>query len=78
MSFFICDSCYHSHDIFSNVVAKNEAGKYNIDFLGEIPIDINLRIQSDEGKPACIANADSDIANIYFSIARAVHKKLIN
>ncbi len=76
MSYFICDSCNQRHEIFSNGGAKNEAGKYEVDFLGEIPIDINLRIQSDEGKPACIVNEDSEIAKIYLSIARSVHNKL--
>jgi ATP-binding protein involved in chromosome partitioning len=76
MSYFICDSCNQRHEIFSNGGAKNEARKYKVDFLGEIPIDINLRIQSDEGKPACIANEESDIAKIYLSIARSVHNKL--
>ena len=33
---------------------------------GELPIDKNLRIQSDEGTPACIADPVGVIANIYF------------
>ena len=78
MSYFICDSCNKKHEIFSYGGVKREAEKCKIDFLGELPIDKNLRIQSDEGTPACIADPDGVIANIYLSIAKKIHKILIN
>ena len=76
MSYFICDSCNQRHEIFSNGSVKKEAEIFEIDFLGEIPINKNLRILSDEGRPACIADPDSDIANIYSSIATKIHQKI--
>ena len=54
MSYFICDSCNTRHEIFSNGGAKKESEKFKTTFLGEIPINKELRIQSDEGRPACI------------------------
>ncbi len=78
MSYFICDSCNQRHEIFSNGSVKKEAEKFKIDFLGELPINKNLRIQSDEGRPVCIADLNNDIANVFSSIAQAVHKKLTN
>ena len=78
MSYFICDSCNQRHEIFSNGNVKKEAEKFKIDFLGKFPINKNLRIQSDEGRPACIADPNGDIANVFSSIAQAVHKKLTN
>ena len=74
MSYFICDSCNKKHEIFSYGGVKREAEKFKVDFLGELPIDKNLRIQSDEGRPACIANPDGVIANTYLSIAKKVHQ----
>ena len=41
---FICDSCGKRHEIFSNGGAKQEATKYQTTFLGEIPIDKDLRM----------------------------------
>ena len=76
MSYFICDSCNQRHEIFSNGSVKKEAEKFKIDFLGEIPINKNLRILSDEGRPACIADPSGDIANIYSSIATKIHQKI--
>ena len=49
---------------------KNEAEKFEIPFLGEIPIDKRLIKQSDEGKPSCIDNPDSDISKKYISMAK--------
>ena len=76
MSYFICDSCNQRHEIFSSGSVKKEAEIFEIDFLGEIPINKNLRILSDEGRPACIADPNGDIANIYSSIAIKIHKKI--
>ena len=75
MSYFICDSCKKKHEIFSTGGVKKEAEKFNIPFLGELPIDKNLRIQSDEGQPVCINNPDSEIAKIYISIAKSIVNK---
>ena len=76
MSYFICDSCNQRHEIFSNGSVKKEAEIFEIDFLGEIPINKNLRILSDEGRPACIADPNGDIAKIYSSIATKIHQKI--
>ena len=72
MSYFICDNCNEKHFIFSNDGAKKEAEKFQIPFLGSLPIDKELRIQSDEGRPACIDNPTGDIAKNYFKIANNI------
>jgi len=78
MSYFICDSCNQRHEIFSNGNVKKEAEKFKIDFLGKLPINKNLRIQSDEGRPVCIADSNNDTAKVFSYIAQEVHKKLTN
>ena len=75
MSYFICNNCKQKHEIFSNGGAKKESEKFNIPFLGEIPIDIDLRIKSDEGKPFCISEIKNDISEIYISIAKKIANK---
>ena len=74
MSYFICDNCSEKHFIFSNDGAKKEAEKFQIPFLGSLPIDKELRIQSDEGRPACIDKPTGDIAKSYFEIASSIIK----
>ena len=72
MSYFICDNCNEKHYIFSNEGAEKEAEKFQIPFLGSLPINKELRIQSDEGRPACIDNPAGDIAKKYFEIANTI------
>ena len=70
MSYFICSNCDERHEIFSYGGAKKEAEKFETNFLGELPIDKNLRIHSDEGEPVCISEPESDIAKMYIKIAK--------
>jgi len=76
MSFFICSNCKVRHEIFSSGGAKKEAENFNTSFLGELPIDINLRINSDNGTPVCISDPDSSIAKTFITIAKIIHSKL--
>ena len=69
MSYFICSNCDERHEIFSYGGAKKEAEKFETNFLGELPIDKNLRIHSDEGEPVCISEPESDMAKMYIKIA---------
>ena len=57
---------------FSHEGAKKEAEKFQIPFLGSLPIDKELRIQSDEGRPACIDKPEGDIAKKYMEIAKSI------
>ena len=61
MSYFICDNCNEKHFIFSNDGAKKEAEKFQIPFLGSLPISKDLRVQSDEGRPSCIDDPNGEI-----------------
>ena len=76
MSYFLCDNCNEKHYIFSKDWVKNEAEKFEIPFLGEIPIDKRLREQSDEGKPSCIDDPDSVISKKYISMAKNLNESL--
>ena len=76
MSYFKCDNCNQKHYIFSKDGVKKEAEESKIPFLGEIPIDTNLRIQSDKGIPALIDNPDDEISKKFISIAKNLKKSL--
>ncbi len=76
MSYFICDNCDEKHFIFSKDGGIKEAGKFNVPFLGSIPIDKRLRQQSDEGKPSCIDDPQSDMSKKYINIAKNLDKSL--
>jgi ATP-binding protein involved in chromosome partitioning len=52
MSYFICPDCGKRYDIFGHGGAKRRAEQLSIPFLGEVPINISIRVHGDEGRTA--------------------------
>jgi len=69
MSYFNCPHCGERSDIFSHGGAKAEADKLGMDFLGEIPLHMDIRETSDSGKPIVVSDPDSEHAKAYRGIA---------
>jgi len=76
MSTFICPKCGERSDIFGHGGAKLEAEKLGIPFLGGIPLDMEIRIKSDEGRPVVATAPDGAHARIYRDIATAAWAQL--
>jgi len=76
MSTFHCPKCGHESHIFSHGGAKREADKLGIEFLGEIPLDMEIRETSDGGRPIVVSNPDSPHAKAYVAIARKTWEKV--
>jgi ATP-binding protein involved in chromosome partitioning len=49
MSYFLCPGCQKRYDIFGSGGAKTRAAELEIPFLGEVPINIQVRVNGDEG-----------------------------
>jgi len=75
MSFFCCPNCGHRSDIFSHGGAKREAERLGVEFLGELPLKLEIRELADAGTPIVMARPDSDEAQTYRRIARRVWEK---
>jgi len=54
MSYYRCPQCGHREEIFGHGGAQEAAKKLNFAFLGEIPLDPSIRVQSDSGKPVAL------------------------
>ena len=52
MSFFLCPNCSARHDIFGSGGAKRRAMELSVPFLGEVPLNTQLRVLADEGRIA--------------------------
>jgi ATP-binding protein involved in chromosome partitioning len=52
MSYFVCPDCNKRYDIFGSGGAKRRAEELGIPFLGEVPINIRIRVHGDEGRTA--------------------------
>ena len=76
MSTHICSNCGHEEHIFGAGGGATMAKESNIDLLGSLPLDIQIREQADSGKPTVIANPDSKVAAAYLDIARRAAAKL--
>jgi ATP-binding protein involved in chromosome partitioning len=72
MSYFTCTKCGEVHDIFGHGGARAEAERLGIPFLGEVPLDMDVRLRSDRGEPIVATLPDSQHAAIYRDIARQV------
>ncbi len=76
MSSFCCPNCGHVSPIFGHGGARAEAERLGVPFLGEVPLDMNIRETSDEGRPVVATDPDSHHAKIYKDIARQVWASL--
>ena len=76
MSTYICPKCGHEDHIFGHGGAKAEADKLNVDFLGEVPLDIRIRQSGDDGTPIAAADPDGAHAAAYMAIAKRVWDKV--
>lgn len=76
MSMFICPNCGEQTDIFGHGGARSEAERLGCDFLGEIPLDVAIRITSDSGQPITASEPDGPHAEAYRDVASAVLAKI--
>ena len=76
MSYYVCEKCGHRADIFGHAGAKETAKKYDVDFLGEIPLHYDIRVNADSGTPIVQSAPDSIYAEAYRQIAEKIAAKL--
>ena len=58
MSFFCCPACGHRAEIFGHGGARAEAQHLGTEFLGEVPLLLDIRTASDAGTPIAAAAPD--------------------
>ncbi len=72
MSYFLCPHCGERSDIFGHGGARTTATELGCDFLGEIPLHIDIRESSDGGAPIVASKPESAEAGIYRQLASQV------
>jgi len=77
MSGFVCPDCGKQYDIFGRGGARDKATELHVPFLGEVPLNISLRQQSDQGglaqaleEPICHAAMDRIVRALVRELAR--------
>ena len=75
MSGFICPKCGELTHIFSHGGAKKMADEMEISFLGEIPIDPQIVVNGDSGKPFVCYHDNSQAVNAFNKIIQLILKQ---
>ena len=70
MSHFTCQNCNEKHYIFGEGGAKRISEKFNIPYLGEIPLNSGIMTGSDLGKPIMMTDPNSQSANAFRTAAK--------
>ncbi len=67
MSTYICPNCGHEAHIFGHGGVAAEARRLDLPFLGELPLDLSVRLAGDSGTP--VAAGEGPIADAYAALA---------
>jgi len=76
MSFYCCPNCGHQANIFGHGGAEAEAARLGAEFLGALPLKLEIRELADAGTPIAASRPDSEEAAIYRRIAARIWEKL--
>ena len=72
MAVHVCSNCGHIEHIFGVDGGKKMAAEYGMPYLGALPLNLQIRLQADSGKPTVVADPDGEVAGIYKAVARQV------
>ncbi|MBP9684404.1 MAG: iron-sulfur cluster carrier protein ApbC [Rhodoferax sp.] len=72
MAVHVCSQCGHVEHIFGADGGKKMAAEYKADYLGALPLAMQIRLQADSGHPSVVSDPDSEVAGLYKGVARKV------
>jgi ATP-binding protein involved in chromosome partitioning len=71
MSYLICPHCDKRVDVFSTGGGKRTAEQMDVHFLGELPLDPEVRLGGDTGRPVALGGSKNNHATRYIQLAEA-------
>ncbi len=74
MSYFVCPHCGERTEIFAHGGGRKISERLGVPFLGEIPLDPEVRKVGDEGRPIVQSDPDSPVAKAFLEIADRVRE----
>ncbi len=76
MSGFVCPHCNKTVDIFGSGGGEQTARDFDLPFLGRVPMDPQVVIAGDTGRPYLSSDEDTPAVMVFNSIVDAVEKRL--
>lgn len=70
MSYFACPHCNERTEIFSHGGGRALAEQLGVPFLGEIPLEAQIREGSDQGRPITVSQPDCQVSQSFREIAK--------
>ncbi len=70
MSFHVCTSCGHRSHLFGEGGGRRIADELGVPLLAELPLDLDIRVQADSGRPTVAADPAGEVAGLYRNAAR--------
>lgn len=67
MSVYVCPNCGHEAHLFGHGGVGAEAAQRGLPYLGEIPLDLSVRLGGDSGQP--VAAGEGPVADAYARLA---------
>lgn len=77
MSVHTCSNCGHAEAIFGSGGGEKLAQDYGVDVIGRLPLDINIREQTDLGVPVVASSQYPNLQEAYAELARGVHAQAL-
>lgn len=68
MSSYVCPNCGHEAHLFGHGGVAAEAAARGLPFLGEVPLDLSVRLAGDSGRP--VAAGEGPVADAYARLAK--------
>jgi ATP-binding protein involved in chromosome partitioning len=76
MSTHVCSNCGHEEPIFGAGGGARMAAQYGVSLLGQLPLDIRIREETDQGHPTVVADPAGRIGQAYLDMARRTAARL--
>ena len=76
MSTHVCSNCGFEEPIFGAGGGERMAKDFDVQLLGQLPLDLQIREQTDSGTPTVVADPESPVAQAYMQTARRMAARL--
>ncbi len=76
MSLHVCSNCGHEEPIFGTGGGARMAAQYGVALLGQLPLDMRIREETDAGQPTVYADPDGPVGRAYLETARRMAARL--
>lgn len=76
MSTHLCNNCGHEEPLFGSGGGARMAAEYDVELLGQLPLDLRIREQTDSGQPSVVAEPEEAPAEAYLKTARKMAARL--